>query len=217
MGAPLKPETNRRWIVTTVIAVAALLVSGYAAYAARQNNIHMETALEETRRQFEATGPKLAVDGFISIYNPDAGTWGNDEPPGISIPFERLQPPNQLHVIMYVTNVGRSRGGVEEVGIMKDETTRVALNDPECDGPGDFRVSCQIPFILEPGARAVFYIRIDEDFRNALTCNPFSESQGIVAYAKPVNSTEVTLATQVSIAYSSYCPELRRSLNGTGR
>jgi len=69
-------------------------------------------------------------------------------------------------------------------------------------------VPCSFPFILEPEARAQFYILIDEDMRGALTCNQFAESRGMAAYAQSSSGVEVQAPTQVSIAYSSYCAEL---------
>jgi len=213
----MKAGTNGRWIVTTVIAVAALVVSGYTAYVTWQNNINAKAALEETKRQFEAAGPRFSAEATVDIWNTEEGSWASSEPAGTSLAFERMQPPNDLYVTLYVTNIGRSRGSVDEVGIMKDETMRVASSNPRCDGP-DFLVtiSCLFPSVLEPEARAKFYILIDETMRNALTCNQFAESRGIVAYAKFISGAEVNVPTQVSIAYSSYCPDLPGSSNGAG-
>jgi len=98
---------------------------------------------------------------------------------------------------------------------MKDETTRVASIRPMCDDPDTTTiVPCSFPFVLEPEARAQFYILIDETMRGNLTCNQFAESRGMVAYAQSSSGVEVQAPTQVSIAYSSYCAELPESSDG---
>ena len=127
-----------------------------------------------------------------------------------------MQPPNELFVILFVTNSGRSRGSIDELGIMKDESTRVTSIDLLCEDPDDTMGSCPVPFILESEARVKVYIRINEPMRDALTCNPFAESRGMVAYARSISGAEVQAPTKVSIAYSSYCSELPGSSNGTG-
>jgi len=210
----MKTETNGRW--TTVIAVAALVVSGYTAYASRQNNISTEAALKETKRQFEVAGPKYSAEAFAFTYNTRDKIWSGREPVGTSLAFERMQPPNILVVAVHVTNSGRSRGSIDELGIMGDESTRVTSTNPGCDSPGNKIVSCSVPLSLEPEERVKVYILIDETMRDALTCNQFAESRGMVAYARSISDTEVQAPTQVSIAYSSYCPELPRSSDGTG-
>jgi hypothetical protein len=94
-GAGMKAEANGRWIVTTVIAVLALAVSGYTAYAAWQNNATTVAALEETKRQFEATGPRYSAEAFARIYDTEANSWSSTEPEGTSLAFERMQPPTK--------------------------------------------------------------------------------------------------------------------------
>jgi len=86
----MKAETNGRW--TTVIAVAALVVSGYTAYAAWQNNVSTEAALEEAKRQFEVAGPKYSAEAFAATYNTKDDTWSSREPADTSLAFERMQP-----------------------------------------------------------------------------------------------------------------------------
>ena len=118
-------------------------------------------------------------------------------------------------MLLYVTNFGRSRGSIKQVGVTKDETTRVASIRPMCDDPDTTTiVPCSFPFVLEPEARAQFYILIDETMRGNLTCNQFAESRGMVAYAQSSSGVEVQAPTQVSIAYSSYCAELPESSDG---
>lgn len=212
----MRTETNGRWIVTTVIAVLALVASGYTAYTAWQNNLSTEAALQEAKRQFEITGPKYSAEAYVVTYNIDDNTWSGRESPGTSLAFERLQPPNHLFVVVTITNSGRSRGSIDELGIMKNESTRVVSVDPLCDGPDIRLVSCPVPLILEPEARVKVFIEIDDSIRKALTCNQFTESRGMAAYARSISDTEVQAPTQVSIAYSSYCSELPGSSDGTG-
>ena len=124
----MKAEANGRWIVTTVIAVLALAVSGYTAYAAWQNNATTVAALEETKRQFEATGPRYSAEAFARIYDTEANSWSSTEPEGTSLAFERMQPPNALHVLLNVTNFGRSRGSIEQVGLIEGRDDESRLN-----------------------------------------------------------------------------------------
>jgi len=66
----MKAEANGRWIVTTVIAVSALVVSVYTAHATWQNNATTIAALEESKLQFEATGPRYSAEAFAKSTTP---------------------------------------------------------------------------------------------------------------------------------------------------
>jgi hypothetical protein len=196
---------NIKWSVTTFVAVVALVASFYSAKVQNDNYLNSKASLNEMRLQFLASGPKYSVTAAVSIYDTKSKKWSVDEKPGTVVPYEAMTAPSELYVWVSVTNIGRSRGSIQQAGLLKTSDARSPAKRVFCEH--NKIVDCVFPVYVEPQQRVRLLFRLDGDLIKDLTCNEYA-GLGMVAYAEGADEVVSQANTQVAVAYSRYCPVL---------
>jgi hypothetical protein len=197
-----------RWAVA--ISVIALAITGYSAYLQQGDQADNRAALTQVKNQFVASGPNYTVKADLEVWNSKTSKWRDSEKPGTVLPYEDVQPPNLLYINVFVTNTGRARGSITDVGVMTDPRTPLTATEVYCIPINSTKTrleSCNFPILLEEQKTIRFYVNVTDAVRTALTCNPYAQN-GITVFSRSSDEKLVQKNTEAGIAYSTYCVKL---------
>ena len=195
--------------VALAVSVGSAAISFYSASIQKGDQADNRAALAEVKSQFIASGPNYSVKANLDVYDSKKIKWRAPQQTGTVLPYEDLQPPNQLYINVYVTNTGRALGSITDVGVMTNAKTPLPGQEVYCDGikVTDRIALCDLPMPLEAQRTVHLYLKVTDELRTALTCNPYAQN-GIIAFTRASDEKLAQKNTGAGIAYSTYCVTL---------